>query len=315
MASKTEGASRYYYLGNKVVYPYEEGSASSNHVFECFSDSGDFQVATPRLAATVMLLCEAVESASGEFQPAASDDGPNAYHPAKAGEPYVFMLHRVASMAFAADAYVFPGGRVDASDAAADLPWDGPTVDEWASDLGVDTATAGSVVVAVARELYEECGVLLAGDEHGRVGVAKDARSFEERQLLAAHQITLAQVLENRGMRLRTDLLRVHSRWITPIAEPRRYDTFFFKAMVPPGACADGLTPEASEARWVQPGRILQRFEDDLTLLLPPTVFHLRKLQKAGSAQAFFESGSDTAAVLCESAIIDGKAVAICPRA
>ena len=313
MASKTEGASRYYYRGDSVVYPYEEGSASSNNVFTYFAGGAGYQVATPRLAATVMLLRDAPDGGGGPQDDAS--EGAAQPLDQQDGEPRVFMLHRVASMAFAADAYVFPGGRVDAADSADGVPWDGPDAQEWAGVLGVEPDVAASVVVAAARELYEECGVLMAGDASGRVGVERDARSLEERRMLAAHETTLAQVLADRGMRLRTDLLRPHSRWVTPVAEPRRYDTFFFKAILPEGVQADGLTSEANEARWVRPGRILQRFEDDLTLLLPPTIFHLRKLQKAGSAQAFLASASDMSPVLSESAIVDGKAVAVCPRA
>src|SRR5262252_5888165 len=64
---------------------------------------------TPRDAATVMLL----RPGAGGLQ--------------------VYMLRRRSSMAFAAGAYVFPGGSVDASDSDEDIPWAGPDAAEWGS--------------------------------------------------------------------------------------------------------------------------------------------------------------------------------------
>ena len=291
MASVTQGASRFYYRGDCVVYPYDEGTPSCEYIRAYFADPEAYPVVEPRMAATIMLVRDGEAGCE------------------------VFMLHRVASMAFAADAYVFPGGQLDAGDWEEGIAWEGPTPQQWAERMGVDERTARAVVVTVARELFEECGVLLASDMYGRVGVPADSQMAADRAALANHETTLARVLERRGLVLRTDLLTVLSRWITPIAEPRRYDAFFFAALLPAGCVADGDTSEASEAQWVEPERILKRFCDDQTLLLPPTIFHLQKLSKSGSARAFTELEPSISPVICESAIIDGEAVTICPKA
>ena len=70
----------------------------------------------PRDAATVMLLRQGV---GGQRQ---------------GGEPglSVYMLRRRSSMAFAAGAYVFPGGSVDPADADEGIPWAGLDAAEWA---------------------------------------------------------------------------------------------------------------------------------------------------------------------------------------
>ncbi|MBO4365760.1 MAG: NUDIX hydrolase [Eggerthellaceae bacterium] len=295
MASKTEGANRYYYRGDEVVYPYLSGTPSSERLLAYLSDPENFHVAQSKLASTVMLLREG--------------EGENAV------EPQVFMLHRVSSMAFAADAYVFPGGAVDTSDGDESMPWAGPSAAQWAARLQVDERTAISVVVAAARELYEECGVLLASSDDGAVGVVPDERMHREREALSSHRTSLAEVLRERDMVLRTDLLSARARWITPVAEPHRYDTFFFAAVLPMGVQADGRTSEASESRWITPSRILQQFDNDETLLLPPTIFNLQKLQAARSISSFLSNRPDMGAVLCRSDIIDGQAVAICPKA
>ena len=60
----------------------------------------------------------------------------------------VFMLRRVATMAFAPRMMVFPGGGVDPRDADPDLPWAGPSPAEWAALMQVDT-TGDRAVVSV----------------------------------------------------------------------------------------------------------------------------------------------------------------------
>ena len=74
----------------------------------------------------------------------------------------VFVLRRVASMAFAPRMHVFPGGGVDPRDADPELPWAGPSPVDWAAVLGGGAAEASELVCAAVRELFEECGVLLA---------------------------------------------------------------------------------------------------------------------------------------------------------
>src|SRR5690349_4134829 len=81
----------------------------------------------------------------------------------------VFMLRRVATMAFAPRMMVFPGGGVDTRDAEAHLPWAGPSPAEWAQLLRVDEARARELVAAAVREVFEECGVLLAGPSSDEV--------------------------------------------------------------------------------------------------------------------------------------------------
>ena len=116
---------------------------------------------TPKLAATVMLVRDSKPGQTkyriddGVFPP----DFPNNQN------VEVFMLRRVNTMDFLPDAVVFPGGRVDERDSNPDLPWCGPSPKDWAELLGVSEDDARRIVVAAAREVFEECGVLLAGPD------------------------------------------------------------------------------------------------------------------------------------------------------
>ncbi len=198
----------------------------------------------------------------------------------------VFMLRRVSTMAFAPSMHVFPGGGVDLRDATDDLPWAGPDVDDWARTMDCPPDEVRALVAAAAREVFEETGVLLAGDDEGsdpveRLGGADAAA--RARQDLVGRELSFAELLGGAGLRLRSDLLGYRAHWITPEIEPRRYDTRFFVAEVPPGQEPDGETTEADRAEWVRPQDVLAAAEAGEARLMPPTIVCLEQLQAAGS--------------------------------
>ncbi len=221
----------------------------------------------------------------------------------------VFVQRRVSTMAFAPRMTVFPGGSVDATDYQP-LPWAGPSPTEWASVLApapggeLDQAgdrhegdpagdeaevsafaTAAAVVTAAIRELFEEAGVLLAGVRgHTAIEATNTADLVRARGQLLTRERSLAQVLTEHELVARTDLLGFHAHWITPEVEPRRYDTYFFSALVPPGQAADAETTEAEIADWVLACDILQEGTDSL---MPPTRVCLEAIAAAPSAAAF----------------------------
>lgn len=230
--------------------------------------SGGRLVVAPRSAATVMILRD--------------------HRTADGNAVDVFMLRRVATMAFAPRMMVFPGGGVDPRDADPDLPWAGPSPEVWGQTLVADEATARELVVAAVREVFEECGVLLAGtDADTVVGDVSGPRWQEERAALVSHEVSLAEVLIRRGLVLRTDLLRARARWITPEFEPKRYDTRIFAALLPAGQIADDQTSEADHADWADPARLLRDYASGSVLMLPPTVVCVEQLAAAPSAREF----------------------------
>ena len=175
-------------------------------------------------------------------------------------------------MEFVPDAVVFPGGRVDDRDSNPNLPWCGPAPAEWAELMGCTEDVARRVVVAAAREVFEECGVLLAGsDEHSVVQDLSDPSWQEDRTALENHEIAFADMLILRGLVLRTDLLGLISNFCTPEFETKRYDTFFFSALMPEGQVADGETSEAQIADWVTPAYAMRAGDAGTCRNTPPT--------------------------------------------
>jgi 8-oxo-dGTP pyrophosphatase MutT (NUDIX family) len=200
----------------------------------------------------------------------------------------VFMLRRVATMAFAPRTMVFPGGGVDPRDADPRLPWGGPTPAEWAERLKTDEATARELVAAAVREVFEECGVLLAGPSAD--SVVADVRSphwHQQRQGLLDRSHSLAEVLIGHDLVLRSDLLAYRAHWITPEFEPRRYDTRFFAAAVPTGQSADDQSTEADTADWVAAAELLEAQRRGEAMMLPPTLVSVEEIAAAASAASF----------------------------
>ncbi|RNI18295.1 NUDIX hydrolase [Flexivirga caeni] len=213
-----------------------------------------------RLASTVLLLREAASGAE------------------------VFMQHRASSMPFAPSMWVFPGGGVDPRDESGEVPWAGPAVPEWAQRLGVPEPVAQALVVAAVREVFEECGVLLAGPSaHEIISQPNDEQWQEDRARLADHSLAFSDLLRDRQLVLRSDLLAVQDHWVTPEMEPRRYDTWFFSALMPAEQVADDRTTEASEAGWHRPADVLREASAGAASLLPPTVVQLQRVSGWGS--------------------------------
>lgn len=180
---------------------------------------------TPKPAATVVLLRHGV-------------DGLEA-----------LLTHRPASMAFAPDVHVFPGGRVDEVDLDPRVQGRSVVAADDASDaLGCDLPPVDALgaYIAAIREAFEEVGVLLAGGQ--RIGDLTDAR-----QRLLRSASAWPSIVEEFDLTLRTDLLVPLSRWVTPPTLARRFDTRFFAAAAPEGVEVSLLGDEVAAHAWHRP--------------------------------------------------------------
>jgi 8-oxo-dGTP pyrophosphatase MutT (NUDIX family) len=239
-----------------------------------------WEVARPRRASTVMLVRDTERTMHDS---AAEIDGLS-----RASSVEVFMLRRVSQMAFAPSTMVFPGGGVDERDGEQALPWAGPSPVQWAARLGCSPTDAQMYVAAAIREVFEECGVLLAGPSASGPLARVEAERFRGvRDALVARDVSLGEVLREESLVLRSDLVVAKAHWLTPVFEPRRFDTWFFAAHMPSGQTADGDTSEADHAAWVSPRELLSAYAAGQASMLPPTVMWVEEIREASSATDF----------------------------
>ncbi|WP_345771854.1 NUDIX hydrolase [Geodermatophilus sabuli] len=205
----------------------------------------------------------------------------------------VYLLRRTRGMPFAGGMTAYPGGGVDERDGDVQTAWVGPEPERWAEAFGCDERLARELVCAAVRETFEESGVLLAGAADGG-DVVPDVTGDDweaQRQALLSRELSLAELLADRGLALRSDLLRPFAHWVTPPEERRRYDTKFFAAALPVGQEARHVTGEADEASWLTPAAALAQLATGARPMLPPTIHTLGQLASfADVAQALDES-------------------------
>lgn len=226
--------------------------------------------AEPRAAATIVLL----------------RDG--------AAEMELLLMRRSRKAGFVPGAYVFPGGRVDNSDAL-------PPLVSLLDGLDPDTARrrldhegeppAISYYLAALREAFEETGIMVGLREDGSAPptAAEDPEVDEIRNALMVDEIRFDEAIERLGCRIAGDAIEYIAHWITPEPEPRRYDTRFFAAKVRAGASAIVDPREMTDALWLSPGEALARLDRGDLPMVFPTIKTIEALARYGSADEALE--------------------------
>ncbi|HLY37034.1 MAG TPA: NUDIX hydrolase, partial [Candidatus Binatia bacterium] len=204
--------------------------------------------------------------------------------PAADGPFSVLLLERHGSIAFPG-ATVFPGGLVDPGD--ADAPGARlPTTQRWAPPgEGDGLSDALPYWVAAVRELFEEVGLLLA-TRAGRPLAGPLPAKVAALRAQIVRERPFASLLADAGLVPATEGLFYFARWITPVTNPRRWDTRFLVARLPAGqeACPDGT--ETVSCAWMTPRAALAAYEAGKISLIPPTVRTLDDLARFASADA-----------------------------
>lgn len=213
------------------------------------------------------------------------------------------MVLRPVEAEFAPHAQVFPGGRVDDSD--ADPSWQelvafdkGRTeaLLEEATEPGHPTQLA--YVVGALREVFEETRVLL--------GLSPERFPGEDwagtaRSRVHASEVPFATILKDAGLRLEPAPITYFARWVTPEGLPKRYDTRFFAAPMPAGQEAVAAEGEIQSLEWITPAAALARADTEDAYTLPPTravLTTLAQYDDVASALAGLLASRDLSAIL-----------------
>ena len=175
----------------------------------------------------------------------------------------VLMTRRSMTASFAPGAYVFPGGGVDAHDAAAHQQ---ATRRPTQSDLHLTQA------IAAIRESFEELGILLARRADGTMASATDIATLDRKAPFTAQCAA-------RGLTLAASEVFVLAHWITDRDLPRRFDVPFLVARMPEHQDPVADEAEQFEPVWVRPADALARHQAGLFFIIFPTIRTLERLQ------------------------------------
>jgi 8-oxo-dGTP pyrophosphatase MutT (NUDIX family) len=200
---------------------------------------------------------------------------------------HVMMLRRRARSEFVGGMMVFPGGGLDDEDEDPLAYARVRGIDDRAASAAIDVDRNGLAFwVAVVRETFEECGVLLAADSRDTVPAA----ALAERRAVERGETRLHDVLSRHDLFVDANVIELIARWITPIGPPRRYDTWFFLCAMPEGQEATFDGTEAVHLEWVRPSEALERWRRGEYVMLPPTVAALQQLAQFTSASDVLEA-------------------------
>ncbi len=207
--------------------------------------------------------------------------------------PEIFMLKRSPSAAFVANAYVFPGGGLDATDHKALNRVRGLTELEANRRLGVDSGGLAYWVAAV-RECFEEAGILIAVDESGApMDPARADALAVHRDEVNSGKLSFGDLLERERLLIHAQDITYFSHWITAPGRPRRFTARFFVARSPLGQHGSHDDSETVASEWVRPHIALDRCAKGEIELVHPTRISLTDLAPfATAAEAFGFAGS-----------------------
>jgi 8-oxo-dGTP pyrophosphatase MutT (NUDIX family) len=211
------------------------------------------QAVAPRDAATLLVARNATSPSGGP-----------------AGGIEVFCVERRRG-GFLGGAVVFPGGQLDPSD--LDPNWDSASTPprSTAVPIAADDAALRGLAIAACREALEEAAILpLVGPALAHEELLTWQARLAQRSPGQADE-TLLPLLAARGLRLDLGALHPFARWVTPIAEARRFDTRFFLFVSDDALIGAHDDNETTASFWASPAEVLAGHATGSLVLAPPT--------------------------------------------
>jgi 8-oxo-dGTP pyrophosphatase MutT (NUDIX family) len=189
----------------------------------------------------------------------------------------VLMVVRNKMVDFAANALVFPGGKVTAAD-----------------ELLSKSTVGGQhlqplhrcYAIAALRESFEEAGLLLAMQSDGMPVAETRVRQLDTlRSDIDKGVHSFADMLQSEGLSLQLDQLQRFAHIITPEVAPKRFDTHFYIAPCPPAQQPVIDMREVVDCFWTAAMPVLDQ-PDGKYLLMRPTRMVLERLSRSATVEA-----------------------------
>ena len=178
----------------------------------------------------------------------------------------VLLLSRNPSIGGAhyGDAWVFPGGALEAEDSHDDWAHRVVVYDDSGPKFEDRQGTFNAYRIAAIRECFEEAGIVL--------GVSTpNVQAMEPRG-----GKTFLDHCQDQALCL-SDVVYT-SHWVTPVGRPKRFDTRFFTAVMPQNQVIRHDGVEALAHAWFRPSAALSAFYRGEVTLWPPTQYSLLML-------------------------------------
>jgi 8-oxo-dGTP pyrophosphatase MutT (NUDIX family) len=241
----------------------------------------------PRPASTVLVLRDDGTGAGVAAADQAAPASPTSRQRG-AGSLAVYVIVRHPKSGFLGGVVAFPGGKVDAGDDDDELcrlatPLS-PRMEDFARSESLDPAASAKLpvparafAVAALRESLEEAALLPTLSMNVSVAGPDDAVGLSNEAVISLRTRveqggSLAKELTRLGLHLDAGGLAPFARWVTPVAEARRFDALFFLLARPEGqeGAFDGHETTAGE--WATPQALIERFHRGELQIAPPTL-------------------------------------------
>jgi 8-oxo-dGTP pyrophosphatase MutT (NUDIX family) len=208
--------------------------------------------------------------------------------PDEAGGFEILLTRRPETMRFLGGFYVFPGGTVHRDDySPAMLQRCRQLTGVQARQILGSHYEADEAIghwVAVARELFEEVGILLGVHASGEAYHPGDEdgwrRLEQKRQAIVKKQLDFAGFLESEDLYCDLSQMVYFDHWVTPDIYSMRFDTRFYVAVLPSGQTSLTRSEEVTHSLWIKPADALARMNRRDFPILPPTTTVLSEFSR-----------------------------------
>jgi len=235
----------------------------------------------PKIAATVVLLRERLSVLDSNDE----------------CEFEVFMGKRHDNARFMSEYHVFPGGGLDKQDLLKESKSRLSGIDKNVLNNLKDVCEDPSILWIIAiRELFEETGILIAGnDETNPIGINEEnSEKIKKYQtLLQKDGILMSSILTKENLFYAADKLKYFGRFITPELSPIRFDTQFFLCVFPHDQNMNLFHDELTEGQWGSPREFIKKYRKREIKLIFPQYSTLKRLKKYRTIQEVIENSKD----------------------
>lgn len=179
-------------------------------------------------------------------------------------DPEVLMVKRSEKLRFMAGHHAFPGGRIDAGESGEHV-------------IGAENEDLAQSVHAVAREIFEETGLLCT---RGTLPDLDDIRSV--RRALLAEEVKFDEAMGRFGVKFHAEDFIPAGVWVTPATVPIRFDTQYFIYRHEGERYEEWIDGELAALEWITPAMARRRWRERELLLPSPVAFALQQLEGHG---------------------------------